>query len=147
MSENSIVEAVHLLLIIDTILQRRTQMLLHRQTKKKTKPPLIAHIRKRYYPAFPHTHPAPLTPRQSGRIPPQLRNFHDPLAASRFEEYYLNLVTQEFGDDLYSIRDAKDFDPARSMPMLVRALKQGVNIFDPDEKRMLISSLSKGEGE
>ncbi|TGZ85365.1 hypothetical protein EX30DRAFT_337731 [Ascodesmis nigricans] len=84
---------------------------------------------------------------KSGRIPPQLRNFHDPLAASRFEEYYLNLVTQEFGDDLYSIRDAKDFDPARSMPMLVRALKQGVNIFDPDEKRMLISSLSKGEGE
>ncbi|KAL7276266.1 hypothetical protein RUND412_000732 [Rhizina undulata] len=72
-----------------------------------------------------------------GRIPEQLRNLHDPEAAQKFEEYYLRLITQEFGDDLNNVRQAKDFGD-RSLPMLVRALKQGVNIFDVGEKRLVI---------
>lgn len=74
---------------------------------------------------------------KSGTIPSQLRDLQDPQAAARFEEYYMHLITAEFGDDLDSLRQSKDFSE-KSLPMLVRALKQGVNIFEPEEMRVAI---------
>ncbi|CCX16506.1 Similar to Ribosome assembly protein 3; acc. no. Q6C818 [Pyronema omphalodes CBS 100304] len=76
---------------------------------------------------------------KSGTIPASLRQLQDPLSAQKFEEYYLQLVTQEFGDDLNNVRLSKDFGD-KSLPMLVRSLKQGVNIFELDEKRMAVNS-------
>ena len=78
-----------------------------------------------------------LTPGQSSTIPSTLRDLHDPLAAARFEEYYMHQLTSEFGDDLNAVRLSKDFG-ANSLPMLVRALKQGINIFDVGEKRVVV---------
>ena len=43
-------------------------------------------------------------------------------------------LTTEFGDDLNAVRLSKDFGD-NSLPMLVRALRQGVNIFNAEEKR------------
>jgi len=74
---------------------------------------------------------------KSGRIPSPLRELHDPQANAKFEEYYMRLITTEFGDDLNALRQAKDFGD-KSLPMLVRALRQGVNIFDKEERRVVI---------
>jgi ribosome assembly protein 3 len=79
---------------------------------------------------------------QSGRIPSPVRELHDPQTTARFEEYYMRLVTTEFGDDLNSVRMSKDFGD-KSLPMLVRALKQGVNIFDADEKRIVVGGVAE----
>ena len=49
----------------------------------------------------------------------------------------MRLITEEFGDDLNAVRQAKDFGD-RSLPLLVRALKQGINIFDAGEKRAVV---------
>jgi ribosome assembly protein 3 len=49
----------------------------------------------------------------------------------------MNLITSEFGDDLNNLRMAKDFND-KSLAMLVHSLKQGVNIFDPEEKRIVL---------
>lgn len=76
---------------------------------------------------------------QSGRIPSPLRDLHDPQADARFEEYYMRLLTTEFGDDLNSVRLSKDFGD-KSLPMLVRALRQGVNIFNAEEKRVVVGA-------
>lgn len=53
----------------------------------------------------------------------------------------MRLITEEFGDDLNSVREAKDFGD-KSLPMLVRALQQGVNIFDPAEKRAVLKEMT-----
>ncbi|KAA8909790.1 ribosome-assembly protein 3-domain-containing protein [Sphaerosporella brunnea] len=79
---------------------------------------------------------------KSGRIPSPVRDLHDPQSATRFEEYYMRLLTTEFGDDLNSVRMSKDFSD-KSLPMLVRALKQGVNIFDADEKRIAVGGVAE----
>lgn len=52
----------------------------------------------------------------------------------------MQLITGEFGEELNAIRQAKDFND-RSLPMLVRALKQGVNIFGEEEKRAVLEGL------
>jgi len=46
-------------------------------------------------------------------------------------------VTSEFGDELNAVRQAKDFGD-KSLPMLVRSLRQGINIFDNSEKRIAV---------
>jgi ribosome assembly protein 3 len=74
---------------------------------------------------------------KNGRIPSPLRDLHDSRAAAKFEEYYMKQLTSEFGDDLDKVRGTKDFSD-RSLPMLVRALRMGVNIFDEAEKRVVI---------
>lgn len=53
----------------------------------------------------------------------------------------MRLMTEEFGDDLNKIREAKDFED-RSLPMLIRALKQGVNIFNAEEKRSVVKEMA-----
>lgn len=79
---------------------------------------------------------------QPQRIPePLLQRAHtDTQSAQRFEEYYMQLVTSEFGEELNQVRKAKDFNE-RSLPMLVRALRMGVNIFDAGEKKAVVGSL------
>lgn len=79
--------------------------------------------------------------KQGGRIPSPLLDIHDPQADAKFEEYYMRLITEEFGDDLNNVREAKDFED-RSLPMLVRALRQGVNIFNPEEKRAALKKMA-----
>ncbi|RPB29489.1 hypothetical protein L211DRAFT_19310 [Terfezia boudieri ATCC MYA-4762] len=82
------------------------------------------------------------SPGKSPRIPSPLlqRDPTDPQSAQRFEEYYMQLITSEFGEELNQVRKAKDFGE-RSLPMLVRALKLGVNVFDIGEKRTVVRSL------
>jgi ribosome assembly protein 3 len=56
----------------------------------------------------------------------------------------MHQLTTEFGDDLNAVRLSKDFGTS-SLPMLVRALKQGINIFDAAEKRVVVgSTIAKG---
>ena len=75
-------------------------------------------------------------------MPSPLRQLHDPLADARFQEYYVRQLTAEFGDELDALRSAKDFGGGGSLAMLVRALKLGVNIFDPAQKRLVVNSVA-----
>lgn len=50
-----------------------------------------------------------------------------------FEDFYLRQATNEFANDLDKLRSAGDFN-ARSVALLVRALKQGSACFRPDER-------------
>lgn len=52
----------------------------------------------------------------------------------------MQLITSEFGEELNQVRKAKDFNE-RSLPMLVRALKMGVNVFEMGEKKTVVESL------
>lgn len=54
-----------------------------------------------------------------------------------FEVFYLRQVTSEFAGDLEKLRSAPDFKDS-SVPVLVRALKQGTTTFSDDEKRMVL---------
>ena len=57
----------------------------------------------------------------------------------------MSLITAEFGEELNQVRQAKDFGE-RSLPMLVRALRQGVNVFETSsgEKGRVVRSLEEG---
>lgn len=55
-----------------------------------------------------------------------------------FNQVYLNLVTEQFANELESLRRANDFGPG-SLELLVAGLKQGANIFDEEQKRMILS--------
>ncbi|KAF8424021.1 ribosome-assembly protein 3-domain-containing protein [Tirmania nivea] len=90
----------------------------------------------------PKKRPGDFSPGKSRRIPAPLlhRDPTDPQSAQRFEEYYMQLITSEFGEELNQVRKAKDFSE-RSLPMLVRALKMGVNVFEMEEKRSVVRSL------
>ncbi|KAF8537103.1 ribosome-assembly protein 3-domain-containing protein [Trichophaea hybrida] len=81
---------------------------------------------------------------KSGRIPSPLRDLYDPDAEAKFEEYYMRLVTEEFGDDLNELRMAPDFTD-KSLQMLVLALKQGVNIYSAEDKQIVLASLEEEE--
>ncbi|CZT18685.1 uncharacterized protein RCC_04529 [Ramularia collo-cygni] len=50
-----------------------------------------------------------------------------------FEEFYLRQAAQEFANDLDKLRSAGDFS-AKSVPMLIAALKQGSACFGAEEK-------------
>ncbi|KAH0609300.1 uncharacterized protein H6S33_012786 [Morchella sextelata] len=77
---------------------------------------------------------------KSGQIPLQLRDFRDSQADAKFEDYYMRLVTEEFGEDINNFRSAKDFGD-KSLPLLIKALKQGINIFSADEKMTVVKEL------
>jgi ribosome assembly protein 3 len=49
----------------------------------------------------------------------------------------MGLVASEFGEDLDAIRQSKDFD-GRSLAILINALKNGSNIFDAEQRRILL---------
>lgn len=59
-----------------------------------------------------------------------------------FQSYYLRKITDEFSDELDSLRNAPDFTDA-TLPLLMRALKQGVEAFSLVEMRAVV----EGEGE
>ncbi|PRT52482.1 Ribosome assembly protein 3 [Wickerhamiella sorbophila] len=59
-------------------------------------------------------------------------------ASEDFNQFLLNMVTSEFGDDLEALRKANDFGPG-SIELLISGLKQGVNIFSPEQRKMLLA--------
>lgn len=76
----------------------------------------------------------PHDPKQS--IPMELLNHS--LDDQQFEQFYLQQVTQEFGDDLDKLRQSKDFND-NSLVLLIDALKQGVNIFDEEQRAVILN--------
>lgn len=54
-----------------------------------------------------------------------------------FESYYMKLVTAEFADDLDKLRNAPDFSE-QSVPILIRALRQGSKGFSEEEKEIVM---------
>lgn len=55
-----------------------------------------------------------------------------------FNQFYMNLVTEQFSNDLVKLRQANDFGPG-SIDLLIAGLKQGANIFDDEQKRILLN--------
>lgn len=72
-------------------------------------------------------------------IPAPLRKLNASTVEKEFEDYYLKKLTEEFGDDLNSVRQSKDFNE-KSLPMLVRALKSGAKGFDEADKRTVLGT-------
>lgn len=61
-----------------------------------------------------------------------------------FTEYYLGLMTGgSFGDDLNKARQSNDFNNKTSMPLLIAALKEGVNMFDKEQRDLILSAQNK----
>lgn len=58
----------------------------------------------------------------------------------KFQEYYLQLVTTQFSDDLDKLRQSKDFGE-KSLGNLINALKEGSHIFSTEEKEIINESL------
>lgn len=69
-------------------------------------------------------------------IPKEL-NLEKTKSDTEFENYYTQLMTKEFGDDLNKLRQSKDFTDS-SLFLLVRALKQGANIFDDTQRKQIL---------
>jgi ribosome assembly protein 3 len=70
----------------------------------------------------------------------QKKQKQDPEKA--FEEFYLRQVTKEFANDLDRLRSAGDFN-AKSVPLLISALKHGTACFSQDEKRKVVEALER----
>ncbi|KAG4304867.1 hypothetical protein PORY_001542 [Pneumocystis oryctolagi] len=58
-----------------------------------------------------------------------------------FEKHYMDVLVQEFEDELDELRKDPLFSP-QMMPILVSALKKGVNIFSAEEKQKVLDSLA-----
>jgi ribosome assembly protein 3 len=66
-------------------------------------------------------------------------------SSPEFISYYLQRATHELSEDLDKVRNAEDFK-ADSIPFLVHALKQGVELFSPeDQKRATAEPKGKEE--
>jgi hypothetical protein len=63
----------------------------------------------------------------------------DTKVSEDFASIYLRKVTAELGDDLDKVRVAQDFN-ANSIPMLVKALRQGESMFGVEEKRRVVGA-------
>ncbi|KAG5518651.1 hypothetical protein PMAC_002620 [Pneumocystis sp. 'macacae'] len=62
-----------------------------------------------------------------------------------FEQHYMDVLTREFEDELDELRKDPSFDP-KMMPVLVAALKKGVNIFSAEEKQKVLDNLAREKG-
>ena len=60
-----------------------------------------------------------------------------------FEDFYLRQLTVEFANDLDKLRSAPDFKPDRSVPLLVRALQQGVDCFSVEDRARVVKAGSR----
>ncbi|KTW31560.1 hypothetical protein T552_00200 [Pneumocystis carinii B80] len=71
-------------------------------------------------------------------------NEEDPLDTSNdlFEQHYMEVVAREFENELDELRRDPSFNP-KEMPLLVSALKKGVNIFSQEEKQKVLESLTQ----
>lgn len=58
---------------------------------------------------------------------------------AKFVQHYLALMTENFGDDLIKIRESNDFNDG-NMPLLISALKEGVNMFDKEQRDLILST-------
>lgn len=78
---------------------------------------------------------------------PQLQPRKEPDAT--FGQLYLRLLTSELASDLDAVRKAADFRDDSSLPLLVRALRQGEGCFGVEEKARVeaaaAASLASGE--
>lgn len=72
---------------------------------------------------------------------PEKSNHSDTLN-DLFEQHYMNMVAEEFEDELDELRKDASFDP-QAMPLLVAALKKGVNIFSSEEKQKVLDNLTR----
>ena len=54
-------------------------------------------------------------------------------AEQAFQDFYLRQATKEFANDLEKLRNASDFN-ARSVPVLIDALRQGTACLSKDER-------------
>lgn len=61
------------------------------------------------------------------------------VAEEDFAAIYLRKVTGELGDELIKVREAPDFKSS-SLPMLIRALKQGQSMYAVEEKRRVVGA-------
>lgn len=57
----------------------------------------------------------------------------DKAAETKFAEFYLRQITQEFADDLDKLRTASDFND-RSVELLIDSLQKGTACFDREER-------------
>jgi ribosome assembly protein 3 len=73
-----------------------------------------------------------------------LQDLHDSRADEKFQEYYMTYITREHADDLETLRSAPDFTD-RSLPLLIRALRSGVDIFNKEEKATIVGLAQEGE--
>lgn len=81
-------------------------------------------------------HPKTLIPEElEGTAAADIENLH------KFNEYYLTLMTTGFGEDLNALRESKDFT-AQSMPLIIKSLKEGINMFDADQRNLILSASS-----
>lgn len=73
-------------------------------------------------------------------LPPELisRSLND----QQFEEFYMQQVTKQFGDDLDKLRQSKDFNE-KSLVLLIDALQQGTNIFDRDQRAVILGGIEE----
>lgn len=72
-------------------------------------------------------------------FPPQLQMSSN-TTDDEFNKFYMQLLTSEFAQDLDLLRASNDFGQP-SLPLLIDALKQGVNIFDPDQRKLLLNGV------
>lgn len=61
----------------------------------------------------------------------------NPKMTAAFKRYYMQRLAIEFSDDLDQMRNADDFNDA-ALPVLVKALEQGVSMFTPEEQQRLV---------
>lgn len=71
------------------------------------------------------------------RIPPALDIKDGQAKDEEFESYYMGLVATEFAEDLDAVRQSNDFGGG-SLAVLINALKNGANIFDPAQRRAIL---------
>jgi len=71
--------------------------------------------------------------------PPLTRRQPPAPEESTFGQIYLRLVTTELASDLDAIRKAPDFKDDSTLPILIRALRQGETLFSADEKRRIVA--------
>ena len=74
------------------------------------------------------------------------RKMDDEQIREAFQSYYLRRITAELSDELDSLRSAQDFTDA-SLPMLMKALKQGVDCFSLAEQRTVVEAECGAERE
>ncbi|KAA8910651.1 hypothetical protein TRICI_004085 [Trichomonascus ciferrii] len=53
-----------------------------------------------------------------------------------FQDYYVQLMTSEFSDDLDKLRQSKDFNE-KSLYLLIQGLKEGAKMYSKEEAQIL----------
>lgn len=84
-------------------------------------------------------HPKSAIPAELSTLSGSATEEEDAEANAKFSEFYLTAMTKGFGEDLDQLRESKDFVAQSSMPLLIRALKEGINMFDQDQRQFILS--------